>query len=56
MYAITLAHAAEPDTTDRQPPRETSCGAAPADQTRTREADRVFEARLRWFLALSRSA
>ncbi len=40
---------------DRPVPRET-CPAAPGRQSRPSEADRVFEARLRWFLAVSRAA
>lgn len=30
--------------------------AAPSDQRRKQEEDRVFEARLRWFLAVSAAA
>jgi hypothetical protein len=39
----------------RQTSRET-CLAASEDQCRKQEADRLFEARLQWFLAVSRAA
>ena len=56
MNALTLTHtAAEPNPPVRQTPREV-CQAVPADQRRKQEADRLFEARLQWFLALSRAA
>jgi hypothetical protein len=55
MNAITPAHTAEPGDTGRQTPSET-CHAVPAEQLRNQEADRLFEARLQWFLAVSRAA
>jgi hypothetical protein len=56
MNALTLAPtAAEPNVPVRQTPRE-ACEVVPADQLQKQEADRLFEARLQWFLAVSRAA
>jgi hypothetical protein len=49
MNAATLTHTAADDQ-DRPAQRET------CHQHRDQEADRVFEARLQWFLAVSRAA
>ena len=57
MNALTRSHAAEANAPPvvRQTPRET-CDMVPEDQLRKQEADRVFEARLQWFLAVSAAA
>ena len=56
MNALTLTRPAAQsnDTSPAQQPRPEDCTAG--RQTGQSEADRVFEARLRWFLAVSRNA
>ena len=52
--ALTRPAAQSNDTSPAQQPRPEDCTAG--RQTGQSEADRVFEARLRWFLAVSRNA
>ena len=54
MNPTKPAHTAEPSAT-RETPSQT-CHALTADQVCKQEAERVFEARLQWFLAVSRAA
>ncbi|HJZ54201.1 MAG TPA: hypothetical protein VKE74_04555 [Gemmataceae bacterium] len=64
MTAFSLDHTAGPSGLGSNEPSlaavwQTPCEACRAvsdQQLRTQEADRVFEARVQWFLAVSRAA
>ena len=61
MTAFTLAHTAPTATQPRDrsptPPRpDEARRAKPRRQPRKEEADRAFDAAVRWFLAVSRAA
>jgi hypothetical protein len=56
MNAFATTHTAESDASPSVQATREACRAASGDRLRKQEEDRVFEARLQWFLAVSAAA